>query len=459
MKIPEELLLKYNYPVPRYTSYPPANRFSELFSKEDYQRLIEDSNHGRPDNIAIYIHIPFCRKICHYCGCNTMPRGKGEMVAPYLKALEREIRLVTGMLDKNRRISQIHYGGGSPDILDPDTISRLNDIVLSQFSTVEKPEIAIECNPAYTDEVYISGLLRAGFNRFSFGVQDFDSRILKDLNRDPAGQELESLTQLIKEYDTSISINFDFIYGLPGQTVGSFSNTMARAAAIRPDRIVTFSYAHVPWLKKHQQILAKKGLPEAGEKMKMFLSAHDFLTGEGYRQIGLDHFVLPEDDLFRAFSDHELHRNFQGYCTRKTTGQVYAFGVTAISQLEMGYSQNTKDLNEYLMYTAEDRLPVERGYRLNMEEIMIREVITELMCNKYVNFNDLYKRNGLPEGSLDKLLEQARQKLSEMEADGLLVYSGDSIEVSDNGGFFIRNIASVFDHELNDRKQNYSRNV
>ena len=459
MRIPEELLLKYNYPVPRYTSYPPANRFSEHFSGEDYMSLVQDSNHGRPDNIAVYIHIPFCRKICHYCGCNTIPRGKGEMVAPYLKALENEIRLVTGMLDKNLRVSQIHYGGGSPDTLDPDTISRLNDLVLSQFSTIENPEIAIECNPAYTDEDYISGLLRAGFNRFSFGVQDFDSRILRDLNRDPGGQRLESLTALIKSYDRNISINFDFIYGLPGQTAASFSNTMAKAAAIRPDRIVTFSYAHVPWLKKHQQILDKKGLPEAGEKMKMFLSAYDLLTGEGYRQIGLDHFVLPEDDLFRAFTNHELHRNFQGYCTRRTTGQVYAFGVTAISQLEMGYSQNTRDMNEYLKVTAEHGFPVERGYRLNPEEILIREVITELMCNKYVNFNDLCKLNGLPKGSTDRLREQARQKLSEMEAEGLLVNSDDSIEVSDNGGFFIRNIASLFDHELNDNKQNYSRNV
>jgi len=264
MKIPEELLLKYNYPVPRYTSYPPANRFTEQFTGEDYRNLVEDSNHGRPDNIAVYIHIPFCRKICHYCGCNALPRGNGEKVVPYIKALEKEIRLVTGMLGKKRRISQIHYGGGSPDIMEPNQLSRLNDIVLSQFGTIDRPEIAIECNPAYTDEAYISGLLKAGFNRFSFGIQDFDSRILRDLNRDPASG-IEKLTDLIKEHDKNISINFDFIYGLPGQTAGSFSESITRAASIKPDRIVTFSYAHVPWLKKHQQILVKKGLPGAGE--------------------------------------------------------------------------------------------------------------------------------------------------------------------------------------------------
>ncbi len=458
MKIPEELLLKYNYPVPRYTSYPPANRFSGEFTGEDYRNLIEESNHGRPENIAVYIHIPFCRKICHYCGCNALPRGKGEKVAPYLKALEREIRLVTGMLGKNRRISQIHYGGGSPDILEPDQISRLNDLVLSQFNTIDRPEVAIECNPAYTGEAYISGLLKAGFNRFSFGIQDFDSRILRDLNRDPAAG-IERLASLIKGYDNNISINFDFIYGLPGQTAVSFSESIARAASIRPDRIVTFSYAHVPWLKKHQQILVRKGLPGAGEKMKMFLSALDILTGQGYRQIGLDHFILPEDDLYKAFESHELHRNFQGYCTRRTTGQVYAFGVTAISQLEKGYSQNTRDIDEYINSAEVDRLAVERGYRLNQEEIIIREVITELMCNKYVNFNDLSERNHFPERLAGLLPEQAGKRLKDMEADGLLVYDGKSIEVSETGGFFIRNIASAFDPELSDQKQNYSRNV
>ncbi len=459
MKIPEELLLKYNYPVPRYTSYPPANRFSEQFTGDDYRSLIADSNHGRPANIAVYFHIPFCRKICHYCGCNAIPLGRGETLAPYLKALEREIKLVTGMIDKNRPVSQIHYGGGSPDILDPDQISRLNDLVLSQFRTIDNPEIAIECNPAYTGKTYISGLLRAGFNRFSFGIQDFDSRILRDLNRDPAKTGLRELTDLIKDHDKNISINFDFIYGLPGQTAESFSDSIAEAASIRPDRIVTFSYAHVPWLKKHQQILAKKGLPEAGEKMKMFMSASEILKGKGYRQIGLDHFILPEDDLYRAFENHELHRNFQGYCTRRTTGQVYAFGLTAISQLEKGYSQNTRDMKGYLKNTAEEILSVERGYRLSSEEILIREVITELMCNKYVNFNDLSVRYNLPEGSLDRLREQAGEKLKDMEADGLLVYDGNSIEVSEAGGFFIRNIASAFDPELNDNKQNYSRNV
>jgi oxygen-independent coproporphyrinogen-3 oxidase len=459
MKISDELLGKYNQPVPRYTSYPPANHFTDSFTEGDYIKLLEESNQGKPESIALYIHIPFCKKICHYCGCNTCSLGSGNMIAPYIDALKREIRLVSRHIDKSRPVTQLHYGGGTPNSLNADILKNLNEYLFSEFSFIENPEIAIECNPAYLDFRYIDDLITARFNRFSLGIQDFNDKILRQVNRDPSAIPPAELFSYLKSAGEDIKVNLDFIYGLPGQTVGSFIETITEAVKIRPDRLVTFSYAHVPWLKKHQLILEKAGLPAPEVKMQMFLEAYSLLKTSGYQPIGLDHFVLPDDDLSQALKEHKLHRNFQGYCTRRTTGQVYAFGVTAISQLEKGYSQNIRSLPDYISSTDDGVLPVERGCILTPEEMVTRTIITELMCNMKINYREIADLHNLSSDELKNIVCPEENVLQGFEDDGLIRYNSGEVELTETGSFFIRNIAASFDREFKQTVKTYSRTV
>lgn len=381
------------------------------------------------------------------------------MVAPYMDALMKEIENVSEYIDKKRLVSQIHYGGGTPNSLDIKAITRLNEHFFTHFSFTDNPEVAIECNPAYLDLKYIDDLISAGFNRFSLGIQDFNNNILKQVNRLPSAIPPNILFSYLKSSGKEINVNFDFIYGLPGQTVDSFSDTIQKAIAIKPDRLVTFSYAHVPWIKRHQAILEKRGLPAPGEKMNMFLAGYHMLRESGYKPIGLDHFVLPSDDLYKAENEGTLHRNFQGYCTRMTTGQVYAFGVTAISQLEQGYSQNKKEIIDYISDIETDKLPVERGYVLSDDQIITREVITEIMCNKRISFSSFSETKNISVNDLKNAIKIDDGVLKGFENDGLIRFTPDLIEVTEPGSFFIRNIAASLDKEYHEKVLTYSKTV
>ncbi|MDD4970005.1 MAG: oxygen-independent coproporphyrinogen III oxidase [Paludibacter sp.] len=455
----EELLIKYDVPVPRYTSYPPANYFKDGFTENNFIELMQLSESENPEHIAIYIHIPFCQKICFYCGCNASLMGKGNFVQPYLAALRKEMEMVFRHMDKNRLVSQIHYGGGTPNSLTAETLKEINEFIFSNFKMIDNPEIAIECNPAHLDHDYIDCLKAAGFNRFSLGIQDFNTVILKQVNRDPSRLPVKDLIDYIKESRDDISVNLDFIYGLPGQTIESFSETIREAVNLRPDRLVTFSYAHVPWIKKHQVILEKRGLPGADIKMKMFLAAHDILIEAGYISIGLDHYVLPGDELNVALENHQLHRNFQGYCTRRTTSEVYAFGVSSISQLKMGYSQNIKDLKGYIEAIGKNMLPLEKGYILSDEQMITREIITGLMCNKKISWPEIASRLNVTEDRIKKNINLEKGSLTVFVNDGLLVETPDQIEVTDKGSLFIRNIAATLDKGFSQNGNTYSKSV
>lgn len=458
MQIPEELLKKYNAAVPRYTSYPPANHFRE-FTETEHIGLIQNSNTTGPRNIAIYIHIPFCKRICHYCGCNSCALGKGSQVDPYIDALRKEIRMVSSMIDKSRKVTQIHYGGGTPNAISLHYLRELNDLIRSEFSLIDDAEIAIECNPEHLGFREADILLDAGFNRFSLGIQDFNHEVLRLVNRGIPAVSPEVLFRYIKDRKENVSVNLDFIYGLPGQTVASFSETIGKAIGIKPDRLVTFSYAHVPWLKKHQLILEKKGLPDSAEKMEMFQTIYPMLREAGYIPLGLDHFVLPGDDLYRAFSEKKLHRNFQGYCTRRTTGQVYAFGVTGISQLGEGYSQNSHDIEKYIADIAKDHFSVEKGYILSESQKIIREVITNLMCNKVVNFSEIAGYLNEESETIRNTVGYNAERFAGLAEDGLLTIDEDGITVTEKGTMFIRNVAVLFDPEYVEKNQTYSRTV
>ncbi len=453
----EHLIRKYNVPVPRYTSYPPATEFTGKLTEREYRSMLSESNHRNPQHIAFYIHIPFCRKICYYCGCNATHIGSGSDVEPYIEALMHEIEIVTSHIHKNRKVSQIHFGGGTPNSINAEYLAGIIALIRSRFAFIDNPEIAIECHPGYLDETYIKSLRDAGFNRFSLGVQDFDNDVLKTVNRTPSALPLDQIVTLLRS--SGASVNLDFIYGLPGQDAASFSGTIKKAIALRPDRLVTFSYAHVPWVKKHQAILESKGLPDPMAKTAMFNAAHDLLTASGYVFIGLDHYVLPDDELATALAGKSLHRNFQGYCTRRTTGQVYAFGVSAISQLDGGYVQNKKDVKEYIQVLANNALPVDRGLRITQSQREIREVINEIMCNKFISWPELSSRLGVPQNRLKEQFIPEMSRLLEFSDEGLLEFSDDELKVTETGSFFIRNIAASLDPAFNSENNRYSRSV
>jgi oxygen-independent coproporphyrinogen III oxidase len=459
MKIGDKLLEKYNVPVPRYTSYPPANHFNEIFDTEKQIRMIRESNRDEPAHMAIYIHIPFCNKICFYCACNACSMGKGNLIDPYINALKKEIRMVSEHIDKSRRVTQIHYGGGTPNSIPSRFIAEINELLFSELKFIDKPEIAIECHPAYLDDAYIADLAANGFNRFSLGIQDFDKDILKLVNREPSRIPFGDLIQSIKSHGDNISVNTDFIYGLPGQTIESFTKTILEAITLRPDRLVTFSYAHVPWMKKHQQILEKRGLPGPEQKIGMFLAGYELLKETGYQPVGLDHFVLPEDELFRALNSNLLHRNFQGYCTRSTTGQVYAFGVSAISQLAGSYIQNVKENEAYIDLVNSGKLAGGKGHVMTKDQTVIREAITDLMCNKKLNWAETAGRAGILPEQLKQTLVINEKTLHEFRTDGLLDFSEDEILLTEKGSHFIRNIAASFDPAFQSETRKYSKAV
>ena len=459
MIIPKQLLEKYNSPVPRYTSYPPANYFTDSVDESKYIEAVKVSNNGNPRNISIYIHIPFCKKLCFYCGCNTSPLGTQGEMKKYVLALKEEIRMVAALIDNDRKVSQVHYGGGTPNVLKVELIAEINDLIFSLFTLVEHPEIAIECNPAHLTFEYIDQLKKSGFNRFSLGIQDFDEEVLKTVNRDPSALPVKDIIARLKSDNQPVKVNLDFIYGLPGQTVESFQYSMQQAVALRPDRMVTFSYAHVPWVKKAQKILDKKGLPDSDVKMKMFSESHDFLLANGYQSIGMDHYVLESDGLYQAVQTKSLHRNFQGYCTRQTTGQVYAFGVSAISQLEKGYAQNIKSVKGYIDIVNSGHLPIEKGYILTEGEVIVREVINQIMCNKYINWETMAASLNISLANLFKAIVYEQEALKQFEKDGILSFTRDGIDMTEEGALFIRNVAASFDPLTKNSSKQFSKPV
>ena len=371
----------------------------------------------------------------------------------------KELRMVITKLDKNRLVSQIHYGGGTPNAVDVKYLKEINEVIFSNFKLIDGAEIAIECNPAYLDEEQIHGLKKAGFKRFSLGIQDFDDEVLKAVNRDKPFMPLEQIIAMLKEDDPEVKVNLDFIYGLPKQTAEGFAETIEKAAALKPDRLVTFSYAHVPWVSKIQKKLEIHGLPENNEKVKMNQLALKVMQEHGYEPIGMDHYARPDDELFVAQSEHQLHRNFQGYCTRRTTGQVYACGVTGISQLGKIYAQNTKSIDDYIESINKNEFTTIKGYELTNEQVIVRETITELMCNHRIVWDDLASRLHVSKEQLKSVLAHRTEKIEELEKDGIITIENENIFMNTDGAMFLRNVAATFDPLTGTAGKNFSKPV
>jgi oxygen-independent coproporphyrinogen III oxidase len=452
----ETLFKKYNVPVPRYTSYPTANEF-EPFDAPRYLKAVETSNDAAADNISFYIHVPFCRHLCHYCGCNSVAMAQPKRIEEYFETLHKEIDLLLPHLRKDRRISQIHYGGGSPSSMPLALIRGINEHLLSAFSTINKPEIAIECHPGYLESNDWQYLLDSGFNRFSLGIQDFNTDVLRTVNRRPSLLPVADIMEILRKGGTKV--NFDFIYGLPKQTTTEFVSTIQTAISLLPDRLVTFSYAHLPSLFKRQMILEKAGLPLQTEKLKMFEEASKMLQSAGYVPIGIDHFVLPDDDLNVALQHHTLHRNFQGYCPRRITAQVYAFGVSGISQLDTAYAQNTKDISSYMAQVNAGQLPIQRGYALAPWQRITREVIECIMCNNAINWHDMAQRLHVSVDEIKQAIHYNDAELQTLQADGLIAFDADSVVITPDGLPFVRNVAAAFDPMMRHNHRLFSKPV
>lgn len=454
-----EMLQKYDKPGPRYTSYPTAPHFSDQFGPKEFEQEIKNSNTiaNSPD-LSLYFHMPFCEKLCYFCGCTMIITHNRARIDEYLDFLIKEIEVLAKKVKPGRKVAQLHWGGGTPTYLDAEQIRRVFDAIRANFDFHDQAEISVEIDPRALNEDRLDMLSEVGFNRASMGIQDFEEKVQVAINR----RQSETLTRWAFDalQDRGFeSINLDLIYGLPHQTVESFERTLDRIIDIGPDRLAVFNYAHVPWLKKHQQVIKDETLPETIEKLSILKKTIEKLTAAGYVYIGMDHFAKPDDSLTKAFYEKKLYRNFQGYSTHYGC-DLYALGMSSISQLENVYAQNVKTLPAYYESLGKGSLATERGYLLNDDDRLRRQVIMKLMCDLELNKKDINEKFEI---DFDDYFADALNQLESLAADGLVETQNDTIKVTEMGHLLIRNIAMPFDKYLNQKKKQdtpmYSRTV
>ena len=438
------LVEKYNQPGPRYTSYPPATKFTEAVTWFDLAPLIEANNRTRRD-LSLYFHIPFCETLCWFCGCTTVITLNHAKGTRYVEMLGREIARMAAELNPDRRVVQLHFGGGSPTFLRPDEIRRLGEHIHRHFTFAADVEASVEVDPRRLTRDHLVALRELGFNRASMGVQDFNPQVQAAVHRiQPVELTRQAMTWLRELGYTSI--NLDLIYGLPHQTVQSFSETLDLVLAMEPERLAVFSYAHVPWIKPAQKILEQQQhLPMPATKLQLLKLVIERLTEGGrYVYIGMDHFARPEDELAVAQRNKQLQRNFQGYSTRSGT-DIYAFGMSGISQIPEAYWQNEKDLPRWQAAVEAGQVPLHKAYRVTEEDQRRRETIMRLMCDLSLDFAAMSRHLGI---NFTGHFARELASLDDMEADGLLRRTPTGLEVTETGRLFIRNIAMRFDNQL-----------
>lgn len=452
LPVTTELLDKYNVQGPRYTSYPTAPEWSDAIGPDAYAAACARAAASGRD-VSVYLHLPFCDEQCWFCGCfmKVVPKpdrqgeGRGE-IAGYLGDLHREIDRVGRAVGRGRRVVQAHWGGGTPTYLTPAQADELAAHLFEALPPAEGAEVSVEVDPRITTPEHLATLRRRGFNRVSMGVQDFDPEVQELVNRIQPFEETRALVEAARGLGY-VSVNLDLIYGLPGQRRAGFEASVERILSLRPDRVAMYSYAHVPWLKRPQRVLAAH-LPEGTEKFAIFVSGIERFVDAGYVYIGMDHFALPHDEIVKAQDERTLHRNFQGYTTHAGC-DLYGLGISAISEIDDTYVQNTKDYAEYHAASVDGRPPVIRGHRLAGEDALRRAVITNLLCHTVVKKREIEAAFGLR--SFDETFASEVARLDEMVADGLVEPAsngGDEIRVTALGRIFIRNVAMPFDEYL-----------
>ena len=443
LKVDIELVKKYNVAGPRYTSYPPATKFTDSLTRPELTERIVQNNRTERD-LSLYFHIPFCETLCWYCGCTTVITLNHNQGRTYIDYLEKEIARMSALLSPRRKVVQLHWGGGSPTFLHPDEIRRLGGIIRRYFQFSDELEAGVEIDPRRLNRDHIAALREVGFNRASIGVQDFDPIVQEAVHRLQPREMTERVLGWARELGFS-SINFDLIYGLPLQTVESFNRTLNIVLSLNPDRLAVFSYAHVPWVKPAQKILEHKVLPTPEVKLELLKTVIERLTeNHRYVYIGMDHFARPGDELAVAQSRKQLQRNFQGYSTHAGS-DIYAFGMSSISQIPEAYWQNEKDLPKYYAAIDAGQMPLARGYFVTDEDKIRRETIMRVMCDLSLDYAAMSQRLGV---DFTSYFARELESLAPFEADGLVHRTSAGMEVTDTGRLFIRNIAMCFDNTL-----------
>lgn len=450
-----ELINKYDYAGPRYTSYPTAPQFHDGFGEQAYREVAKRSNEkGGP--LSLYFHIPFCDTVCFYCACNKIATKDRTKNAPYLDRLYREIAMQAELFDGSRRVEQLHWGGGTPTFLGDEQMRELMGVTRQHFpfANDDEGEYSIEIDPREVRPETIAMLREVGFNRMSLGVQDFDARVQKAVNR--IQSEEQTLAALQAARDSGFrSVSIDLIYGLPFQSRESFAGTLDRVIEVGPDRLSVFNYAHLPHVFKPQRRINAEDLPKPEEKLEILKMAIERLGQAGYVYIGMDHFARPDDELAVAQRDGTLYRNFQGYSTHSDCDLV-AMGVTSISMVGNSYCQNLKELDDYYARIDADQLAVFRGFELSQDDLIRRDVITRLICHFRLNYSQVAEAWGI---DFHDYFGKDLPKLQGMAEDGLLAMDDNSIEVLPRGRLLIRNICMAFDAYLppESQQKNFSR--
>ncbi|HKJ63321.1 MAG TPA: oxygen-independent coproporphyrinogen III oxidase [Hyphomicrobiales bacterium] len=426
--------------VPRYTSYPTAPHFTPQVGEPDVRAWL---NEIPPETrLSLYLHIPFCSKMCWYCGCNMRLAARYEPIAAYVDQLIEEIRLVAAALPRRHTVSHIHWGGGTPTTLRPEDFARIDDVLRKHFDIAPETEIAVEIDPRTLSEDIVGTLARIGCNRASLGVQEFNESVQQAINRVQPFEVVETVTHWLRDYGIG-AVNFDLMYGLPHQTMAMLLQTVWHAIRLKPDRIALFGYAHVPWMAKNQRMIEEKALPGAAGRIQMAETAGDLIENFGYRRIGIDHFALPDDSLAVAAETGKLRRNFQGYTT-DTADALIGFGASSISALPAGYAQNVTETGAYMRAVEGGYLPVAKGVRLTQDDLLRRDLIERLMCDFQVDIGQICARYGISINDLSEALD----RLEPFLADGLLERSGDLFRITGHGRPVTRVIASAFDAYL-----------
>jgi oxygen-independent coproporphyrinogen-3 oxidase len=452
------LLKKYDRPGPRYTSYPTAPLFQPSFTAADFAAEIRATNTpGTNADISLYYHFPFCDTLCYFCGCTMLVTRDRNRIDEYLRYLKMEMALVAPLIAPDRKVTQLHWGGGTPTHLSPDQITDIAATIRNAFRFAPDAECSVEIDPRELDREHLEALSAAGFNRMSMGVQDFEYVVQSAVNRIQPEAVSRQVYDWARELGFS-SINIDLMYGLPHQTLASFERTIRGVLTYGPDRIAVFNYAHVPWLKPHMKLIQQSDLPSPEEKLDILKMTIELLTSSGYDYIGMDHFARPDDELSRARIGRTLYRNFQGYST-KAGADLYGFGMSSISQFTNIYAQNTKTLGEYYKALDAGSLATHVGYRMTPDDHIRKYVIMRLMCDLELDIPAVEKRFGI---DFSEYFAPAIAALVPLEEDGLVECTGDRITVIGPGRLLLRNIAMCFDaylERMGKERPTFSRTV
>jgi oxygen-independent coproporphyrinogen-3 oxidase len=445
----ERLLPRYATDGPRYTSYPTAPVWSEAYGPDQVRAELGRRDASGADGLSLYVHVPFCESLCHFCACNKLITRDHGLAAGYLEAVAREVAAVREALAVPRPATQQHWGGGTPTWLAPDEIRALHRSVVDAFPMAPGAELSIEVDPRVTGEAHVEALRECGFNRLSMGVQDFDPRVQEAVHRIQPAQQTRALVRRAREAGFR-SVNLDLIYGLPYQTERSFTATLDAVLDVAPDRLALYSYAHVTWLAKQQRGFERKDLPDAPTKLRIFLLAIRRLLAAGYRFIGLDHFALPEDELTRALADRTLRRNFMGHTTQAGV-DLLGFGPSAISELRGGYAQSERELGAWQAAVRAHGLATRRGHALSRDDRERRWAIGRILCHGELRAAEFAAEFGRPFAAAYAGELRALEPAAE---DGLVAIDADaSLRVTPLGRLLVRNLAMAFDAYLPDQQR------